>query len=610
MATHILGTKETEKALEELILEKTEGVPFFIEEFIKSLKDLKIIERKENAYQLSKDIQKLAIPSTIQDVIMARVDSLPERAKEVLQTGSVIEREFSYPLINRVTGLPEKELLSHLSVLKDSELLYERGIYPQSNYIFKHALTREVVYDSILAKRKKKLHEEIGNTIEELYEDNLSEHYEVLSEHYFLSENYKKAAEFSRIVAKKAGRTGSLTEAIAYNNKSISSLEKIPQSNDIQKAIIDARTTLGLHLIEMNYFHEAREAIQHVTDLALEFSYNKRVCQIFIVIGVCHYCIEEDFPKAFESLKKALEISKKIKDHSSLALANYWSGYAFSLNCEFSEALHYIQNSLDFQVEKNNITWISVMKGLMSYLGYYQKGDIDLAYNTSREVIPIAEESGEKIAKVFAYSCYGVSCYGKGFLQEAKKNMLMGNQANEGLNQFYMNVGFHQFLGDVYCEMADYASAKSHYEMAIEFLRGKRVYPSWLNMNRAALAKAKVLNRERNIDLESLYTYVSVNRVKMYEGLIQRLLAEILMTIKEDSISEVETWVLKAIEADKRNNMMWHLGKDYALYAELFKRRGDKLKAQENLGKAIEILKECGADGWVTKAEKDLATLL
>ena len=117
--------------------------------------DLKIIERKDNTYQLIKDIHQLAIPSTIQDVIMARVDSLPEGVKEVLQTGSVIEREFSYPLINRVTGFPEKELLSRLAILKDSELLYERGIYPQSNYFFKHALTREVVYDSILAKGRR-----------------------------------------------------------------------------------------------------------------------------------------------------------------------------------------------------------------------------------------------------------------------------------------------------------------------------------------------------------------------------------------------------------------------------------------------------------------------
>ena len=219
MATHILGTKKIEKPFEELILQKTEGVPFFIEEFIKSLKDLRIIERKENTYQLSKDIHQVAIPSTIQDVIMARVDSLPEGAKEVLQTGSTIEREFSYPLINHVTGLPEKDLLSNLSILKDSELLYERGIYPQSNYVFIHALTREVVYDSILGKRKKKLHEEIGNAIEELYRDNLSEQYEVLSEHYFLGENYSKSADYSRLASRKAEKTASLNDAIAYTKK-------------------------------------------------------------------------------------------------------------------------------------------------------------------------------------------------------------------------------------------------------------------------------------------------------------------------------------------------------------------------------------------------------
>jgi len=111
---------------------------------------------------MAKDIQDVTIPSTIQDVIMAKVDSLPEDAKDVLQTGSVIEREFDYELIKRVTGYSEQALLSHLSALRDSELVYERGIFPQSTHIFKHALTRDVVYDSILTKRKKELHDEIG----------------------------------------------------------------------------------------------------------------------------------------------------------------------------------------------------------------------------------------------------------------------------------------------------------------------------------------------------------------------------------------------------------------------------------------------------------------
>ena len=199
MVNHLLGTEDIESDLENLILEKTEGVPFFIEEFVKSFKDLKIIEKKDNRYHLIKDIQDLAIPATIQDVIMARVDSLSEGAKEVLQTGSVIEREFSYELIKRSMDLSEQELLSHLSILKDVELLYERGIYPQSTYIFKHSLTREVVYDSILSKRKKILHETIGNSIEGLYKDNLDEYYGVLIEHFINGENYEKGAEYSRL---------------------------------------------------------------------------------------------------------------------------------------------------------------------------------------------------------------------------------------------------------------------------------------------------------------------------------------------------------------------------------------------------------------------------
>jgi predicted ATPase len=113
---------------------------------------------------------------------MARVDTLHEGAKEVIQTGSVIEREFSYELIKRVTGFSEQELLSRLSILKDSELIFERGIYPDSAYIFKHALTREVVYDSILARKKKKLHKDVGQAIEQLYKDNLHEHYGALIE--------------------------------------------------------------------------------------------------------------------------------------------------------------------------------------------------------------------------------------------------------------------------------------------------------------------------------------------------------------------------------------------------------------------------------------------
>ena len=609
MVTQILGTKEIEKALEELFLEKTEGVPFFIEQFIKSLNDLKIIEREDNKFRLSRDIQHLTIPSTIQDVIMARVDSLPEKTKEVLQMGSVIEREFSYPLINRVTGFPERELLSHLSVLKDSELLYERGIYPQSNYIFKHALTREVVYDSILAKRKKKLHEEIGKAIEGLYKDNLTEHYEVLAEHYFLSDNYLKSAEYSRLVSRKAEKTASLNDAITYTKKRVTSLERLPQTEDVQKQIIDARTALGLYMTQLDYHPEAKEAIDPIIDLAIKHDYKKRLSQIYIILGTYHCFVEENYPEASKALEEALKISVEVKDIVTSVLASFWFGCALGLNCEFEKSTNYFQRAIDVNLLVKNLWGIAGMKSALSYFSYYYNGKIDLQFQTTQEALRIAEESGDIYSKALVNAGHGISCYAKGLFEEAQKHLLKGAELCEKINYHTWNGQAVFNLGETYFETGDFFKSKEYFEKLSYAFENFRSYPSWANLAKVGLVRSKVLNKEKDVNLESLYAHSRNNRWKIVEGWIQRYIGEILLNIDDQHLSEAEHWIQNAIEADQRNRMMFHLGKDFALYAELFKRKGDRLKAQENLGKAIEILKECGADGWVEKYEKQLATI-
>ena len=191
MVSHILGSDDVAMDITNLILQKAKGVPFFIEEFVRALKDMEVISRKLS-YNLSRDIDWAAIPSTIQDVIMARVDSLPDAAKEVLQAGSAIDREFSFKLIQAVTDLPELPLLSYLSALMYVELIYERGIFPESTYIFKHAIVREVIYDLIPATRKKLLHQEIGKAIEELYQDNLDGYYSDLGRSFHAWRGFSK----------------------------------------------------------------------------------------------------------------------------------------------------------------------------------------------------------------------------------------------------------------------------------------------------------------------------------------------------------------------------------------------------------------------------------
>jgi len=221
MASYLLNTKDIDTKLEDFILEKTEGVPFFIEEFIRSLKELKIIEKEDSRYHLAKGVRDVTIPSTIQDVIMARVDSLPEGAKEVLQTGSAIEREFSYALIKRVMGIPEQELLTHISVLKDSELLYDRGIYPQSTYIFKHALTQEVAYGSLVKQRRRDTHSRIAREMEELYADRVEEHFEMLSHHFEQSGHAAKAVDYLILAGEKSNKHNAVQAASEFFQKAL-----------------------------------------------------------------------------------------------------------------------------------------------------------------------------------------------------------------------------------------------------------------------------------------------------------------------------------------------------------------------------------------------------
>ena len=136
-----------------------------------------------------------------------------------------------------------------------------------------------------------------------------------------------------------------------------------------------------------------------------------------------------------------------------------------------------------------------------------------------------------------------------------------------------------------------------------------RLYSFWVNMWKVSIARSKVLSNDKNMNLSEVFEYYKNINPKVGTGWAARYIGEILLNIDEQYSSEAEDWFKKAIEADKRNGTKWSLGGDYASYAKLFKRKGDQQSAKEKLGKAIEIMTECGAEGWVEKYEKELAEL-
>lgn len=191
-------------------------------------------------------------------------------------------------------------------------------------------------------------------------------------------------------------------------------------------------------------------------------------------------------------------------------------------------------------------------------------------------------------------------------MEEAEKHLLKGIECCERLNEKGTNILAHFYLGDTYFEMGDFRKSKIYYEKGGWLLERTRSVPSYVGSAKVAAARSRVMNSEKDVDLESLYVHSRNNRIKAVEGQNSMYIGEILLNIDDRHMPDAEKWIQKAIEADQRNGMRFELGNDYALYAELLKRKGDRLKAHENLGRAIEILKECGADGWVSRYEKEL----
>jgi tetratricopeptide (TPR) repeat protein len=281
-------------------------------------------------------------------------------------------------------------------------------------------------------------------------------------------------------------------------------------------------------------------------------------------------------------------------------------GYALAVNCEFDKALHHIEQILNFHIKANSINSIVLMKSLKSHLVYNWKGDIQTACQITQDAVSMADEIQDLHPKVFAYACHGVNLFTKGHFGEAKNYLAQAFEFNKRVKQFWWNMGCNHYLGDVYYDRGEYRKATNYYLEAINLLKSTNVYPGWLNMNQVAFARANAKIDKKSINLSFLSTYAAENKLKMLDGKINRYISEIYLQYDTERTDEAEKWIIQAIKADSKNGMSWQLGQDHAIYAKLCNRKGDLSKAQENLVKAIEIFKECGADGWVEKYEKDL----
>src|SRR5262245_16206100 len=239
----LLGSDPSLAGLTERIAERTAGNPFFAEEMVQALAEAGSLDGSKGAYRLRAPVETLVLPVSVQVVLGARIDRLPEREKHVLQTAAVISKEFGEPVLRRVEGLPEAELAATLRTLAQAELVYETALYPEAEYAFKHPLTQEVAYGSQLGERRKRVHAAVARAIEATSGEKLDEQAALLAHHWERAGEALAAATWHALAADWAGARD--REAMSRHWERVRAvLADVPESVETRALGVVARTRM------------------------------------------------------------------------------------------------------------------------------------------------------------------------------------------------------------------------------------------------------------------------------------------------------------------------------------------------------------------------------
>ena len=268
----LLGADAGLHPVRQLLLERTEGNPFFLEECVRTLIETKVLVGERGAYRATGAVENIHVPATVQAILAARIDRLPPEDKALLQVACVVGEDVPLTLLQAVAAVPEDMLRAALARLQAAEFLYEAALFPEVEYTFKHGLTYQVAYGSLLHERRRHLHARATDALEQLAAGRVSEHVERLAHHAQRGELWERAVAYLRQAGAKALARSASREAAAAFEQALAALAHLPEGRATVEQAIDLRfelrqalQALGEHQRVVDYLREA-EALAATLD--------------------------------------------------------------------------------------------------------------------------------------------------------------------------------------------------------------------------------------------------------------------------------------------------------------------------------------------------------
>jgi class 3 adenylate cyclase/tetratricopeptide (TPR) repeat protein len=558
----ILEDGDVSPEIRELILHRAAGNPLFMEEFTHTLLENGYIQREDKQYILSRKSSDIQVPDTIQGVIAARMDRLEDNLKRTMQVASVIGRDFAFRILQTITGLRE-ELKGYLIDLQGLELIYEKSLFPELEYIFKHALTREVAYNSLLQKNRNEIHKKIGNAIEQIYAERLEEFFVMLAYHFEQGEVWEKALEYTLEAAERAKNLYAQPEAISHYLQALELLEHFPRTVERANTHINVVLSLvrlpasliagivgGMEEGLLRHIDEAMHAADDIGDAArlagLEstkgfFSFDENLLTRAIARAETtgnalvrahtanlygnYLGMIGQYGKAVPHVGKAIEILGTEGERYEQAYAMAVGGRCFCARAgKLEEALSYAAGAREIGEAMDN----AMLKawGAMEAEPYMYNGLWKQVVRVAEEGLPVAWEIGEWMVIFFSSSWLGIAYLKLGRLEDAKRVLERALKESQERSFWPFLITYLQIpIAHLHLSLGEYDKALGAARKALELAESNHFYLEQGAANRVLGQIHEAMGSREEADAAFRHSMQVLEGIQSRPELAQALLA-------------------------------------------------------------------------------------
>ena len=620
LAKAVWQADDLPEKLVSIIHDRTGGNPFFVEQVCEALFEDGTVTRENGQVVLTRDIERISVPGNVEAVIRSRLDRLDKHVRETLSTASVIGREFAQRILERVSKTQTSQLNSSLDLLQTIELVRQVRLVPEAAYVFKHVLTQEVTYETLLLQRRKELHGLIGRAIENLYAERIDEQVELLVHHFSLAEDWEKAVTYARMAGEKANKLSQFLDSVEFYKHAIQWMSNLPKTRHRPEELIDLYTRLIWDYSALGRWEEAQEVYCSAEPTAAELGDRVRLGFLCSAVGMA-YQFKGDAKRAETLYQQALDHMEAEGDEMTIGTAKHWLGSASLGPGRWMEASKLITQALNtyekFELLTSYLPGYYLLTGIIAYaqVGYclaIQGRNREAAEHFAKAASAEFQTVSNLMSRTIYISWHGlyVALVGNdrlGATLHADQLLEIAKKSDSPFQQLGAYVAKTNCLVGV----GDYSEVKDCCENAIKAISGRNIRTGhvanlYYNFALAQLELGDIDAARRSFEEGMPIAETSPHWWGPRYELLKGLLA---ISKPEPNFEQAETCFERSIAADLEVNALVPATQTRYRLATLLARRGDSGRARGVLNELMEQFHQWAIPTWERKCKRSLTDL-